>query len=428
MNIKKYAVPFFVLFLFFFGGCTSNKNIDDGTTTVRVAFWGGPNEIGIVTDCIKDWESEHPDIKVKFEHTPYSGYAQKVMTCIAGNVPLDVICMEVNSFVSFSSNGVLADLTPFIKEDGNFNIEDFFPEVVDRFTVDGHIYALPRDTAPFACVYYNKDIFDAEGVPYPTDDWTWDDMLDIAQKLTKRDERGRIVRYGFYGWAWQNFIYGNGGKLVDNVKFPKKCLINEKEAVEGMQFYVDLINKYRVMPTPVALSNSGMGVDYMFASGRLAMFLSGIWETPTFRKYDFDWDVVMFPKNSKGIRHFGTGGSGYGVLHTSKHKREAWEVVKALTSVSAQVKLAEMGLAQPARIAVAESEHFAGNDKKPKNKKMLNEAVKYAVYDPFSPAWREIEAKYIMPELDLVKSGKKGVREAFDKIAEEVDKKLNEQE
>ena len=197
--------------------------------------------------------------------------------------------------------------------------------------------------------------------------------------------------------------------------------------MEGLQFYADLINKHQVMPTPLAMANVGMGVDMMFASGRLAMFLSGIWETPALRtKYSFHWDVAMFPKNREGVRHFGSGGTGYGILRSSQHPREAWEVVKALTSAPVQAELARRGLAQPALRTVAESDAWALNSELPANKKMLNEAVNHVVFDPFHPKWREIEAKFILPELDLVKAGKETAQEAVQKIAPKINQSLQE--
>ncbi len=397
-------------------------------TTVKVAFWGSPEEIRIITESVAKWETEHPKIKIRFEHTPYSGYLNKILTRIAGGAAPDIIATEVDYFVSFARYGVLEPLTPYIEGDSAFKQSDFFPEVMKRFTVGGNLYAIPRDTAPFACVYYNKALFDKAGIPYPTDDWTWSQFLDIAKKLTLFDGKGRATQYGFYGWAWKNFIYGNGGALVDNVDDPTKTLIDSPKSIEGLQFYVDLINKYRVMPTPVALANSGMGVDMMFEIGQLAMFLSGVWETPSFRTTkDLRWDVAMFPKNDKGIRGFGTGGTGYAILKSSKHKQEAWEIIKALTGPEGQTELAKTGLAQPARIAISEGPAFGlDTASAPANKKMLNEAVKYTVYDPFSPGWREIEAKYLQPALDTLFNGQESVADAVKRIAPEVNKALAE--
>ncbi len=412
----------------FLNGCGNSVTNNSGVVEVKVAFWGSPDEIDIVTHSIEPWQKQHPEIKVILEHTPYSGYDSKMLTRVAGGSAPDVMATEVNYFVTFATKHVVEDLTPYIQSDSDFHPTDFFPEIVNRFTVNGKIYAIPRDVAPFACVFYNKNLFDEAKVPYPTDNWTWSELLEKAKALTKKDEAGRIVQYGFYGWAWQNFVYGNGGALVDQVQNPTVTKLDDPLSIEGLQFYTDLINKYQVMPTPVALANLGMGVDIMFSSGRLAMFLSGIWETPALRNYKFNWDVAMFPKNPKGVRQFGTGGSGYTILKSSKHKKEAWEVVKALTSPPGQIELAHRGLAQPALKTVAESEHWATDPGLPANKAMLNKAVQYIVFDPFHPKWPEIQSKIVQPELDNLFNGKETAEQAMKKIAPPINQLLKQKE
>jgi len=417
-----------LLTIFVLVGCDSSvKTGNRGAADVKVSFWGTPEEIGIITEALKPWQAEHPEIKIVFEHTPYSGYISKILTRIAGGSAPDIIATEVDYFVTFATKGVLEDLTPYETSDPKgFDKSDFFPQIIDRFTYQGKLLAIPRDIAPFACVFYNKKVFDEAKLPYPTDDWTWSDMLRFARELTKKDNSGRVTQYGFYTWAWQNFIYGNGGGLVDDVKNPTSTRLDDDRSIMGIQFYADLSNLYEAMPTPTAFMNFGMGADRMFANGRIAMFLSGIWETPQFRNYNFDWDVVMFPKNDKGIRAFGTGGTGYAILKSSKHKKAAWEVIKALTGPEGQRQFAKRGLAQPARMFVAKSDAFAGDAAAPANKKMLNEAVQYAVFSPFHPKWREIEEKYIRPKLDLIFSGKKTAAEAAKELAPEVNVQLQQ--
>lgn len=394
---------------------------------IKVAYWGGPEEIDIITTAIRNWQKSHPNIKVVLEHTPFSGYVGKILTRIAGASAPDVVCSEVNIFVAFVAKDIFLDLTPFIKGDAAFNLDEFFPEVVDRFSRKGKVYAIPRDTAPFACIYYNKKLFDEAGVPYPTDEWDWSAFLDAAQRLTKFDANGKATQYGFYGWAWQNFVYSNGGSLVDNVKNPTECRLTSTPSKEGLQFYADLINKYRVAPTPTALGNLGMGAQQLFMTGRVAMFSSGIWETPILRKINgFDWDVVMFPRGPRQVRGFGTGGSGYGILKSTKYPNEAWEVVKTLSGDEGQIMLAEAGLAQPANKKIAEGEHWALSDKKPLNKKMLNEAVKYVTYEPFHTKWREISELYLGPELDLVFNGRATVDEALGAVIPKINQLLRE--
>ena len=406
-------------------GCGGNSNGNTAAkrpVEIKVAFWGAPDEISIVTNVTKEWQKAHSHILVRLEHTPYRGYVDKLLTRIAGRSAPDIICTEVDLFVTFQSKDVLLDLTPYIKGDPEFDLKGFYPEIVKRFTVDGKLYAIPKDTAPFACVYYNKKLFDEAGIPYPTDDWNVNDLLDKAKKLTKTDKDGRVTQYGFYAWAWQNFIYAFGGSLVNDVRHPTKCTMGSKNSLAGLQFYSDLINKYKVHPTSTAMTNLSMGVQGMFMTGRLAMFASGIWETPGLRKMEnLDWDVALFPKGPTGARAFGTGGSGYCIMKDTAHPKEAYEVIKALAGRKAQATLADTGLAQPAIVDIAQGEHWSLNENPPKNKKMLNEAMRYVIYDPFHPAWREAKEIYINPELDLVFSGKKSAENAVNGFTGKVD-------
>lgn len=417
-------------------GCGTRKH-DENVTTIRVGLWGTPEEVSIIENILSEWQKEHPNIKVRIDHTNYGGYMSKILTQVAGGAAPDIICTEVDMFVNYVKKGVFEPLNSYANTDPNFHLDDFFPEVVDRFTVDQKLYVIPRDTAPFACVYYNKDLFDQAGLPYPSDDWTWQDMLDMAQKLTKTGDDGRIDQYGFYAWAWQNFIYSNGGQLVDNVNHPQRLMMGQKRALEGLQFYVDLIHKHKVMPAPTALSNLGMGIQSMFAAGKLAMFASGIWETPSLRNKtkamqakgeSFRWDVVMFPQSRPGVRGFGTGGSGYGILKSSRHKKEAWEVVKALCNDRGQELLGRSGLAQPANRRIAQGDAWATNDELPLNKGMLNEAVSYVTYNPFHSRWAEIQQQYIIPKLELAFNGKSSVQDAIVAFVPAVNKVLEEPE
>lgn len=418
---------FITLGLVFLLGCSGGAR-QGGKVEIKVAYWGGPEEIEIFESLIDDWQKGHPEINVVLQHTPYSGYMSKILTRIAGRAAPDIICSEVNLFTAFSDKDIFLDLKEFVKNDPEFSIDDFFPEIVERFTVKGKLYAIPRDIAPFACVFFNKNIFDEEGIKYPYDGWDWSEMLDKAIGLTKRGPDGRVQRYGFFAWAWQNFVYSNGGKLVDDVESPTRILLDDPQTLEGLQYFADLMNVHRVMPTSNEIKNLGMGAQQMFMAGRIAMFASGIWETPALRSVkDFDWDVAMFPKGPEGVRGFGSGGSGYCILNTTKHPKEAWEVVKALTCDEGQIMLAESGLAQPANRRIASGEHWAENSNKPSNKKMLNDAVQYVIFDPFTPKWREIQELYIGPEFDLLFNGEKTAKEAVAEILPKVNTVLHEE-
>ncbi|HJT25541.1 MAG TPA: sugar ABC transporter substrate-binding protein, partial [bacterium] len=309
-------------------GCSSNSG-----TVIHISSWGTPEENQILSDLITDYNKAHPGITVQLDRIPFNEYVTKLLTQVAGGEAPDVIFVEVNNFVDLYLRGALESLNPYIQAD-HMDLSGYYPQVVDRFTVDSQTYVIPRDTAPIGVIYYNKKMFDEAGVPYPTDDWDWATFVADGKKLMKASASGKVTRWGFID-EWPLFdawVYDAGGSFADNVKHPTKwTFATDPDTEKGIQFRADLMNKYKFMLPPASLSAmGGMGTSDMFVNGQVAMYLSGLWPTPRFRQQikDFKWDVVMLPKNNTGFRAFSTGGSGYGILKISKHKKEAWDLIK----------------------------------------------------------------------------------------------------
>jgi multiple sugar transport system substrate-binding protein len=411
-----------VLTIVFLAGCKGGLSL--GGTTLRFMYWGDTSEITIIKEMVTKFEKE-TGVKVSAERAP-SGppYMEKVLTQFAGGSAPDVLFVEVNNFKEFASKGVLEDLTPYIEKDPNLKTTDFYPEIIDRFTVGKSLYVLPRDIAPICCVYYNKNMFNESGVKYPTDNWNWNDLLRLAKKFVKKDSNGIPIQYGYVDdWPiWEAFVYSNGGAMVDNVKDPKKCVMDSKAVIEAVQFRSDMINKWGVVPSPSQMTAmGGMGTGDMFVSGRVAMFFSGLWKTPIFREQikGFDWDVVMFPTNPKGIRAFPTGGSGYAIVKSAKNKAMAWKLVTYLAGVEGQKKLAATGLSQPAMKKIAESKLFL-DGLKPLHKDMLLRAVKYVKFAPLMPEWEEINVSMIAPAFDKIWNGKEKAAPVLKRVVPEI--------
>ncbi len=394
-------------------GCSKSSG-----TKIKISSWGSPEENQILVDLLNDFQKTHPDIQVELQRIPYGEYTTKLLTEVAGGLAPDVVFTEVGNFADFYLRGALEPLNPYIQSD-HIDLSAYYPQVVDRFTVDGQTYVIPRDTAPICAVFYNKNAFDEAGVPYPSDDWTYDQFVATAKKVMKTDASGRVTRWGFIDdWVMpEAWVYDFDGSYVDNIKHPTKwTFATDPNTLKGIQFRADLIGKYKIMMPPSGLAAmGGMGTGDMFSNGTVAMFVSGIWKTPTFRLIkNFKWDVVMLPKGPGGHRGFSTGGSGYGILKSSTHKKEAWELVKYISGEEGEKKLAQTGLAQPALMSEANTTFLDNQD--PKNKKMLLEAVKYVKYPPMCKNWSEVSLSIIGPELDKVWNGTETPEEAMEKL------------
>ncbi len=420
--MKNYlkTVCFIITSLFLLNSC---GDVFVPKKRLEIAIWGNIKELKIIEETIKIYNKKYPDVKVTIAHAPQGqGYIDKLLTRAASGSMPDILFCEVNFVDQFIEKNMLLDVSDLIKNDKEIKEDDYFPQIINRFKKGKKLFGLPRDVAPFACIFYNKNLFDQEGLPYPKDNWDMKKFLDTAKKLTKRDGNELATQYGFYGWSWQNFVYCYGGRIVDNVENPKKCILNSKVAIEALTFYRDLIYKYKVMPAPHTLE---MGFNEMFMTGKIAMYGSGIWETPVLRDIkSFDWDVVMFPKGPTGKRGYATGGSGYAISSTTKNKELAWELLKMMSGEYSQIKLAQSGLAQPALKKLAYGLYWAKDPNPPKNKGMLNEAVKYIVFNPFITRWSEIEQKSINQRIDLIIRDQIDIKKALNEIVKEVDVEL----
>lgn len=395
--------------------CTRKGTSD---ATITLSSWGDLKEAAILGELCRAFEREHPGVRVALQRVPYGEYGPKIMSQFTAGVAPDVLFIGSQQVVEYHPRGVLEPLNDYIARDG-LDLKAFYPETIDLYAVGDVHYGLPRDIAPIACVFYNKDLFRRQGVPYPTDDWNWDDLLAAARKLTLKGPDGKVTCWG-YTEDWliaEAWFMSMGADWVDDWKNPTRYTFQDPNFVKGLQFRADLMYKHRVTPDAVASTALAGGTTDLFVSGKAGMFLSGYWKSPLFRDIrSFDWDVAMFPKGPTGKRGFVSGGSGYGICSKSKRKDLAWELVKFLTGEKGQTMFARTGLAQPALKKVAESKAFL-DDQKPLNKKMLLRAVAYGRNAPCALNWREILESYITPTLDRVWNGQWTAQRGIDELA-----------
>jgi multiple sugar transport system substrate-binding protein len=397
-----------------------------GGVVLRFSAWGSAEETKIIEDSTAEFKKDHPGVEVQLVRVSYQEYVTKLLTQFsAGNAP-DVMQVAANDhFPSFASKGVFLDIKPYLDKDPSFKLSDFYPEALERFTVNGTLAAIPRNIFPIAVIYYNKKAFDKAGLPYPKNDWDFAQFLATAQKLTKKDAKGNTTQFGFVDeWPnWEAWIFPYGGTMTDDDRKPTRCTLDSPEAIAGVQYRADLIHKYHVMPGPSYMTAlGGLGNSDLFMNGTVAMFHSGLWQVPSFRQIkDFDWDVVEFPAGPKG-KVFVMEAGGYGVTKSTAHPDLAVELVKYLAGEKGQRYIATMGSAQPALRSVAQSPAFL-NDQVPKSKGFLVDAVKYGRFESFDPniiEWRAL----VSGELDRVWAGTETAEAALKKVTKEVNTKF----
>src|SRR5271169_1212091 len=140
----------FALFTVLAAGCAGHSD----KVVVKLSSWGDVQENSILSGLIKDFEKSHPKTKVELQRIPYSEYLSKLLTQIAAGDAPDVIFSEVGNFTDLYLRNILEPLDSYVQT-GHVDLAAYYPQVTDRFTIDGHLYILPRDTAPICVIYYN---------------------------------------------------------------------------------------------------------------------------------------------------------------------------------------------------------------------------------------------------------------------------------
>lgn len=180
---------------------------------LRMIFWDSNQEPGLV-QMAEGFMKHNPDCNVTVETVPWDEYWMKLQVMAQGGDLPDIFVMHPDEVRNYAEGGILMDLSDILGGDVA-NASNFPQYVVDDFKVGDGYYGIPKDIGTLG-LFYNKDIFDAAGMEYPTPDWTWDDLMDAAGKLTDPAN-------GVYGIAapndgqnfYWNLIWQNGGEVFD---------------------------------------------------------------------------------------------------------------------------------------------------------------------------------------------------------------------
>jgi len=378
----------------------------------------------MLDELVAEFRRQHPDIDLQMMWVPGgSQYHTKLKTLTAAGQPPDLFwCSDVFATYMLPS---LADLTELADRDREeLDLEDFYPEILEACQRDGRYYYLPR-YFNVSLLYYNKDHFDAAGLAYPTADWTWDDYLDAARRLTLRDERGQVTQWGATiaaGWwgEWHILVQQAGGSFFSEDL--TRCTLDTPEAIRGLRFYYDKIHEHGVSPRP-GYGPSAPGL----ASGAVSMDFGGhtaLWTT--YRKIDgLRWDVQLLPKGPVTREGGEVAVDAIGIARDTKHLEAAWEVLKFIVSRPSIRRHVEQGYL-PVRRSVAEETVLAkrpgDRDEDPRHREVVYDALRGARTLPLSPDFVEIALEVVQPEFDIMLLGDCTPEEAARRATRAVDR------
>jgi len=362
---------------------------DSGVTTLTMTVWGGDVDKTSYQERVDMLEKAHPDIKVELQLIPSEQYEQKVQTMIAGGNGPDI--MQVAEGVNvYSSKNQILPLDEYVSKSG-MDLDERFGPTGSLYSYEDKVYAIP-DRSGAMIVYYNKDLFDAAGVDYPTADWTQEDAQAAMEKLTVP---GKQWGYGGAGWwaQWWSFAYQNGGQIIDDSGAPT---VNTPEVVDALQWANDLTFEEHVVPTAAEYADMGpdMGGDPAFAAQKVAMNTTGFWAIGGLLESDFDWDIApMWQGDEQAVSAFG---SGLAISRDSEHADKAFEAIDYLTDAEAQQVIIDNAQDVPANVQVQQSDAFLKPEWATKDINMaaFAESSGFVFTSPLIPEWNEMQATF----------------------------------
>jgi multiple sugar transport system substrate-binding protein len=310
--------------------------------TLQLMGWASSDAENVrLQEIVDQWNAANPDTQVQLNLVP--DYDTKLQTALAGGSPPDIFYIDSFKLPDLVAANAVAPIG-----DQLTSPDDFYPSMREAFTIDGTFYCPPKDFSTLA-LQYNKDLFDAAGVAYPTADWTWDDLRAAAEQLTDPDA-------GVYGMVLSPdfarliaFIYQAGGTVTD-ADFTAMTLDTDA-AKQATEFYINMVaDGFAAQPSDL---DSGWAGE-AFGKGRAAMAMEGNWIVPFLKDQfpDVNYGVVELPA--------GLGGKAtmaftvcYGVPANGQNNEKAIQVVDYLTGPEGMKAWSDLGLAMPTRASLA---------------------------------------------------------------------------
>jgi multiple sugar transport system substrate-binding protein len=327
-----------------------------GPAEITMMMWGDPAELDVWNQIVADFHQVSPNITVKVEVSDWDSYWTKVKTMLSAGTPPDVFAIDAPLYLDYQSRGVLLNLQPYIDKNPGI-LKGVYPQTLEAYKTPEGLFGLPRDFQTVV-LFYNKDMFDAASVAYPTADWTYDDLRAAAKSLTKIESDGKVTQFGIYSdlWdmelIWSEAIWAYGGDIISADH--TKTLIGEPKAREAWQVFYDMMFVDKSFPTSTTAAEYG---GDPFLAGVAAMTSIGHWAVPSYNEAKFKWGVAPMPKGPAG-QATSVNSAGFVVGKASKNPDAAFEFLKYVLSEPAQKRLAELGFACPVLKSVAESDAF----------------------------------------------------------------------
>ena len=303
--------------------------------------------VGFFEETMKKFTEMHPNVTFEPVDILNKEYIEKVTVMLAGGDDVDLIYTKnIPQYLTMITNDQVIDITPYVERD---NVDlSIYNGATDKLLVNDKLYGLPF-RSDLWLLFYNKDLFDKQGVPYPTDNMTWEEYADMCAKMSFGEGSDRV--YGGYLQNWpasvQNITIQNGQNTTVSTDYSFMR--------PAYQMALDLQKNKHIMDY-ASITAGSLHYSGVFFNQQAATVYQGTWFVGLLLKQaregnlNFNWGVVKAPHTSDGQEGDAVGALFPMCINSrSKNQEMAWEYLKFLTSKEGAEIIAKYGYLPAAR-------------------------------------------------------------------------------
>ncbi len=396
----------------------------DGKTHLTFQIWDVAQRASMEAICAA-YTAKHPEVDIEVQVTNWTEYWTKLEAAAESNTMPDIFWMHTNQILYYADFGMLADVTDLYADEDPSYYQNHFSDISigNASGSDGRLYGVPKDKDNLVLVY-NKEMFDAAGVAYPDENWTWDDLVSASAQIYDKTGKYGYMAYNDDQMGYWSFVYQAGGCILTEDK--TRAGFDQPGTRKGMEFYVGL-QDYEWCPDQSYFAETAPGTA--FFSGIGSMYIEGNWELMnkcvSFPNMAGKWDIApmpMCPDPASGDgRATISNGLCYSTAAHGKTRDIALDVIKFFGTEEAQLLASSYGAAISAYNGT-EQPYFDAFDKAGYdiNVPILMDQFAYGVQNvnnAAKPKWKSP----VLDELNKVYNGQQSLDSALDNMQNIID-------
>lgn len=340
----------------------SETSSSEGTTnvdevTLWVQFSQESAEGQVMKESIKEFnETNESGYTAKVEYIPRSGagggYEDKVNAALTTNTLPDILTLDGPNTAAYANSKIIQPIGEYIS-----NQDDILPTIMEQGTYNDELYAIGFSESSVG-IYYNEDMLteagvDIETLPTVDEPWTWNEFLDMTEKLEGYYNEP-VLDMGFDDhsewlfYAFSPFVWSAGGDIINEEGTEAVGVFNSDETVSAFEFFQTLVEEGHTTVTPV---KNG------FQTGEYALKMSGSWtmqELDT-QYTDVNYGIMPYPVSPETNELISpTGSWQYGMSSTTDNSDAAGELIDFLVTEQELYDMSMGNSVLPARQSVAD--------------------------------------------------------------------------